>query len=88
MKDALPAFLKKEEKMSVTTGEWVDGKLINVRVLADDWIMHCPIMSFDPYHYKEDGTCLCFNKKHQDKIKQERLERRAKTLAAIKRQGR
>lgn len=55
---------------------------------AHEMIKKCPICSFDPDHYKADGTCLCFDEGHQDKLKQERLERRAKTLAAIKRQGR
>ena len=72
----------------ITTGDLVDGKLVNVRVLKQAWIEKCPRFIFSPEHYKADGTCLCFDKEHQNKIKQERLERRAKTLAAIKRQGR
>lgn len=64
--------------MSVTTGDWVDGKLVNIRVLSDEMLKSCPLCSFDPDHYKNDGTCLCFDVAYQNEVKRKRLERRAK----------
>ena len=55
-----------------------DGKLTNVRYLSHATIAKCPLCIFGPDHYKPDGTCLCFDKKHQDKKKAKRIARREK----------
>jgi len=63
-----------------------DGTVTNVRFIKQSDIMKCPLCIMVPEHYKTDGTCLCFDKGEQDRIRAERLARRAKTLAAIERQ--
>jgi hypothetical protein len=55
-------------------------------LLSQDMIKRCPSFIMTPEHYKADGTCLCFDIDEQARIKQERLDRRAKTLANIARQ--
>jgi hypothetical protein len=59
-----------------------DGKLTHVRYLSHETIAKCPLCIFDPDHYKADGTCLCFDKEHQDKLRADRKARREKILAA------
>ena len=59
-----------------------DGKLTNVRYLSQGTIAKCPSFIFNPNHYKADGTCLCFDKEHQDKLRAERKARRERILAA------
>jgi hypothetical protein len=70
----------------ITFGTLGPEGLTNVRVISQEVIMKCPLCILAAEHYKADGTCLCFDKDTQDRIKRERLERRAKTMAAIKRQ--
>ena len=65
-----------------------ETKGMKVFEMSSSMIKKCPLFIISPEHYKADGTCLCYDKSEQDKLKKERLERRAKTLAAIKRQGR
>jgi hypothetical protein len=43
-------------------------------------ISKCPFYIFDPAHYKQDGTCKCFDQEEQARLKVERAERRAKVL--------
>ena len=63
-----------------------DGTVTNVRVIKHSDITKCPRFILVPEHYKADGTCLCFDKLHQEKIRIERWHRREKTWAAIARQ--
>lgn len=46
-------------------------------------ISKCPSFIFDPAHYKQDGSCLCFDKDHQNLKKAERAIRREKLLARV-----
>jgi hypothetical protein len=49
--------------------------------LDHNMIEKCPLYIFNPAHYKQDGSCLCFDKTTQDRKQLERLERREKLLA-------
>lgn len=69
-------------------GERLIRGRVAFRTLTHSQIQKCPICSFDPDHYLADGSCKCFDKGEQARIKSERLERRAKTMAVIARQGR
>lgn len=33
---------------------------MRVRLIKREWIAACPVLTFLPDHYREDGTCLCF----------------------------
>jgi len=55
------------------------------RTITRAQIMRCPLTIFDPDHYKPDGTCLCFDIEHQDKLLRDRQARRQKVLDAQKR---
>lgn len=70
----------------VTFGTLGPEGLTNVRVISQEVIQKCPLCILVPEHYKNDGTCLCFDKAEYYRIVKERLARRAKTLAAIARQ--
>ncbi len=63
-----------------TIKETPDG--ITVKTLSKAQIEKCPSLIFDPDHYKADGTCLCFDRGHQNKLRAERAARTEKLLKA------
>jgi hypothetical protein len=48
--------------------------------MARGMVGRCPHFILAPEHYKADGTCLCFDKGHQDKLQAERAARRAQVI--------
>ncbi|MFH1628383.1 MAG: hypothetical protein ABIE47_06630 [Pseudomonadota bacterium] len=70
----------------VTFGTLGPEGLTKVRVISQEVIQKCPLCILVADHYLPDGSCKCFDKSEQERILRERLERRAKTLAAIERQ--
>jgi len=40
-----------------------------LKIITAENVRKCPHFIFDPDHYKQDGTCLCFDKDHQEKLK-------------------
>jgi len=65
----------------------VQGPIL-FRKLSVAQIRKCPLLIFDPDHYKPDGSCLCTDKQHQQKLIRERVARRKKLMAAVTRQKR
>ena len=63
----------------------VQGPIV-FRKLSTEQIRKCPLLIFDPDHYKADGSCLCTDKQHQQKLIRERVARRKKLMAAVARQ--
>jgi len=57
-----------------------DGSISNIRALTRSQIAACPHFIMDPGHYKEDGTCLCFDKDEQERILAEKRLRREKFI--------
>jgi hypothetical protein len=55
-----------------------------VREISHATISKCPMFSFDPDHYLPDGSCLCYDKTHQARLRQ---ERKARTKALLKAQA-
>lgn len=43
-----------------------------VKMITAETIRKCPYLIFAPDHYKQDGSCLCFDKDHQEKLRKER----------------
>ena len=64
-----------------------NGTLTNVRVLKYANIMKCPRSIMVPKHYKENGTCLCFDADEIARILAERQIRRVKYENIIARQA-
>jgi hypothetical protein len=73
-------------KTGITFGTLGPEGVTNVRVISHEVIQKCPLCILVPEHYKADGTCLCFDKDEQERIKRERLERHGRIMAAILRQ--
>uniref|UniRef100_A0A6M3JGW2 Uncharacterized protein n=1 Tax=viral metagenome TaxID=1070528 RepID=A0A6M3JGW2_9ZZZZ len=61
----------------------VQGPIV-FRKLSTAQIRKCPLFIFDPAHYLPDGSCLCTDKEHQQKLIRERVARRKKLLKAQK----
>jgi hypothetical protein len=45
---------------------------VMIKIITAETINKCPHFIFDPDHYKEDGSCLCFDLGHQEKLRTER----------------
>lgn len=58
-----------------------------VRKISQATIAKCPIFSFDPDHYLPNGSCLCYDKAHQARLRQERKDRTKALLKAQKKEG-
>ena len=68
----------KDRAIPIST--YVGHTLVNVRCLSMATVEKCPHFIMDPDHYKADGTCLCFDGAHQDKLRKERQARTDKLL--------
>ena len=42
-----------------------DGTLINVREIKQSDLAKCPFTIFDPFHYRNDGSCKCNDQEHR-----------------------
>lgn len=53
-----------------------------VREISQETIAKCPMFSFDPDHYLPNGSCLCYDKEHQARLRKERKDRTQALLKA------
>uniref|UniRef100_A0A6H1ZYB4 Uncharacterized protein n=1 Tax=viral metagenome TaxID=1070528 RepID=A0A6H1ZYB4_9ZZZZ len=67
--------------MGNVTHVYRDGKVV---IMKQAMIMKCPSFIMAPEHYKADGSCLCFDQAHQEKLRSARKTRTEKLLAAQK----
>ena len=45
-----------------------DGTLTNIREINESDIGKCPFVILDASHYREDGSCLCNDRKYRDTV--------------------
>ncbi|MEI8172715.1 MAG: hypothetical protein WCH07_04425 [Deltaproteobacteria bacterium] len=50
-------------------GELKEARVVTVKIIKSETINKCPHFIFDPDHYKQDGTCLCFDNDHQEQLR-------------------
>jgi len=71
--------------MSITlTSLDSNGNVLKRSTLSSAMIKMCPIFSFDPDHYLPGGSCKCFDKKEQARLKADREKRRIKLAKSQK----
>lgn len=52
--------------------ELKEARVVTVKIIKSETIRKCPHFILAPDHYKEDGSCLCFDLGHQEKLRTER----------------
>jgi hypothetical protein len=57
-----------------------------IKIITAETIRKCPHFIWAPDHYKEDGSCLCFDLGHQEKLRKERAIRSSKYKQVAMRQ--